>query len=233
MIAYKATRNFKCINQEYKVGKTYTADKMKICHYGFHFCQEMHNVLKYYQPTNDFVLLEIEVLGAIETEYHKSVTDKFKVLRVVPREEYTDAMNEGCDSYKYDENNNLISIKFSSRVTSSYEYDERGNCISQKYSDDDRKTVYEYDERNNRISTTYPDGRKSIYEYDERGNRISETNSTGYKWRFGYDDRNNMVSATYPSGTTYEYEYDDQNNQISITCDGVKTICEVAIITEE
>ena len=209
MIAYKATRNFKCFNQEYKVGKTYTSDRMKICKHGFHFCQKMDNVLNYYEPSSDFILLEIEILGKVETWVDKSVTDKLKVLRVIPFEEYTDSMKSRFPVY---------------------EYDERGNLISEIHPDG-FKTTYEYDEKNNKIAATFPSG---TYEYDERGNQIAITSSDGKKYTYEYDDRNNMISTTYPNGGKYIYEYDERNNQISSTHpNGKKFTYEYAVITEE
>jgi len=212
MIAYKATYDFKCRNQEYKVGKTYTSDKLEICKHGFHFCQKMEDVLDYYNPLKDFVLLEIEVIGKIETKNTKSVTDKFRVIRVIPFEEYTDSLKSRFPTYEYDERNNRISVTLP----------------------DGSKYTYEYDERNNRKSMTYPSGTKCIYEYDDRNNMISETYSHGKRYTFEYDDRNNMISETYPSGKKYTFEYDDRNNKISTTySNGVKITYAPAVITEE
>ena len=185
MIAYKATYNFKCRNQEYKIGKTYTSDRMEICKHGFHFCQKMEDVLNYYSNSSNFILLEVEILGKIETIQDKSVTDKLKVLRVIPFEEYTDSMK----------------TQFST-----FEYNERNNLISTTYPNGDKYT-FEYDERNNRISETNPYGDKYTFEYDERNNKISMTNPNGDKYTFEYDERNNKISTTYPNGDKYTFEY--------------------------
>jgi YD repeat-containing protein len=206
MIAYKATYNFKCLNQEYKVGKTYTSDRMKICAFGFHFCQKMEEVLNYYDPSSDFILLEVEILGKIETKDDKSVTDKLKVLRVIPFEEYTDTMKSRFPKYEYDERNNLISETYPSGKKWTYKYDERNNRISETHSSGNKYT-YKYDERNNLISMTYLNGAKTTYEYDERNNRISETNPDGVKTTYEYDERNNKISKTHPSGVKQTFEY--------------------------
>jgi len=216
MIAYKATRNFKCINQTYRVGKTYTSDRMEICKHGLHFCQKMDNVLNYYDSSDDFILLEVEILGKIETNEDKSVTDKLKVLRVIPFEEYTEWVKSRFPKYEYDERNNMISVTSPSGNKYTYEYDERNNKISETYPSGNKYT-YEYDERNNMISATYPSGNKYTYEYDERNNKISETYLSGNKVTFKYDDRNNKISETHPSGNKYTYEYDERNNKISET----------------
>jgi len=233
MIAYKATYNFKCRNQEYKVGKTYTADRMKICEHGFHFCQKMEDVFNYYNPSSDFILLEIEILGNVHTEGDKSVTDKLKVIRVIPEEEYTEWMKSWFPIYEYDKRNNKISKTYPDGDKWTFEYDERNNRISQTYPNGEKYT-FEYDDRNNKISETYPNGKKYTYEYDDRNNKISETYPNGEKYTFEYDDRNNKISETYPNGEKYTFEYDDRNNNISLTySSGEKYTFEYAVITEE
>ena len=233
MIAYKATYNFKCRNQTYKVGKTYTSDRMKMCEHGFHFCQKMEDVLGYYSPNNDFILLEIEVLGKIETRGDKSVTDKFRVLRVIPQEEYTEYMkkqfpirkyNERGNvifestifsevTFQYDERNNKISETSTTYGTITYKYDKRNNLISEESVS--YKVKHTYDERNNRITTEWDNGDTVTFKYDERNNKISK-NSTSYGTiKYKYDKRNNLISETYPSGRRYEYAYDDRGNRIS------------------
>jgi len=253
MIAYKATYNFKCRKQEYKVGKTYTSDRMSICEYGIHFCWDMHNVLNHYSPREDFILLEIEILGKVETTDDKSVTDKIKVLRVVPEDEYTDKMKSTLSQWQFDDRGNMISrTDVYGRVTK-FEYDERNNKISTMYSNGN-KYIFEYDERNNKIATTLPSGLKHIfkyndrnrliyekhvdgseysYEYDDRNNLILyETDS--HKYVYEYDDRNNCISQTDKNGNQTVYEYDERNNLISSTLsDGLKVTYTVAIITEE
>ena len=158
MKAYKATSNYKCRGQEYKVGKTYSSDKMKICRHGIHYCNELKDTLNYYFYSKDLVMLEIEVLGSIESYEDKSVTDKIKVLRVVPRDEWN------VTGLEFDERYNKISMEHSSGDKYLYEYDERGNMISETYPSGD-KYLYEYNERNNMISVTYPSGDKYLYDF--------------------------------------------------------------------
>ena len=157
MKGYKATYNMKCLDFIFEVGKTYEIEgELEICRNGFHFCRKMEYTANYYPPTNTFILLEVEALGDIQHGGDKSVTSRIKILRVVPKEEYT---------FK----------------TYEYEWDDRGNMISEttpcglKYS-------YEYDDRNNKISRTYPSGRSYSYEYDDQNNMISMTTPDGYKY---------------------------------------------------
>jgi hypothetical protein len=121
MKGYKASYNGKCMNQHYKVGKTYRLWQFwrnpKICEYGFHFCQKPDDVLKYYSILcNDFTLFEIEALGKIATRDDKSCTNKIKIVRIIPKEEYDDIFQN--NKFRFDEYGNLIYYKNSS----GYEY---------------------------------------------------------------------------------------------------------------
>jgi YD repeat-containing protein len=127
MKGYKATKNMKCRDLTYEVGKTYSIDQLEICFHGFHFCQDMKDVLNYYEHSEDFVLLEVEALEEIITRGDKSVTDKMKIIRVVPIEEYTFPVNK----YEYDASGNVISETLPSGGVYKYEYDASGNKISE------------------------------------------------------------------------------------------------------
>ena len=183
MIAYKATYNYKCRNQTYQVGKTYTSDKLKICQHGMHYCNKMEDTLNYYETNKDFILLEVEILGDVETRQDKSVTNKLKVLRVVKFDEYTNSMKSRFAVYEYDDRGNKISVTFPNGSKRIFEYDDRGNMISMTYADGDKYT-FEYDNSGNNISATYPSGYKITYEYDSSGNKISETYPSGHKHTF-------------------------------------------------
>jgi len=97
MKAYKAAREYRHHEIKFEVGNTYTfhgnldpnehgLNYYKIPRYTFCACQWR----------NDFKLLEVEVLGEFinndkESEgskLHNSVTDKMKITRVVPKEEF-------------------------------------------------------------------------------------------------------------------------------------------------
>jgi YD repeat-containing protein len=191
MKGYKATKNMKCRDLTYEVGKTYSIDQLEICFHGFHFCQDMKDVLYYYEHSEDFVLLEVEALEEIITRGDKSVTDKMKIIRVVPIEEYTFPVNK----YEYDASGNVISKTLPSGGVCKYEYDASGN----------------------KISETDPYGYVYKYEYDASGNKISQTNPYGYVCKYEYDASGNVISKTDPDGDVYKYEYDASGNKISET----------------
>lgn len=188
--AYKATYNLKCRNQTYKVGKTYESDKLKICKHGFHYCSKMGDVLFHYNPTKDFVLLEVEILGNVidDEEYdHKSVTDKMKVIRIIPLDEYSEEMKLQFPKFEYDDLGKVIR---ETRVD--------GEVIS-----------YEYDDRNNTVSKTYLDGYKISYEYDALNNLTTEIYPNGRAIMFFYDDSNNRIAFTYPGCDKYCVDQDN------------------------
>ena len=210
MKGYKATKNMKCLDLTYEIDKTYSINRLNICSHGFHFCQNMKDVLNYYNYDDNFVLLEVEALGETITQGDKTVTDCIKIIRVIPKEEYTFEIPKpeiDHNIYEYDGRGNKISATDPRGYKWSYEYDDRNNMISTT-SPDGYTISYEYDDRNNKISETYPDGRKTSWKYDDRNNKISVTFPDGDKWSLEYDDRNNMISVTYPSGNKYSYEYD-------------------------
>lgn len=88
---WKATRNMKCRDMEYEVGKTYylsPGESLELCYNGFHFCQTQQDVLGYYAYDSKFVLLEVEAFGKVITRRDKSVAERIKIVRVVPRDEW-------------------------------------------------------------------------------------------------------------------------------------------------
>ena len=177
MIAYKGTRNMSQDGITFEVGNTYEVENLTRNTNLFIFHKNKTSCPGYYTIDDNFVLLEIEVLGDIDWFSEEGHTNKMKVLRVVPESEYTFLYNK-------------------------YEYDDRNNLISEKHTDG-YSMVYEYDDRNNKIAATRisETGYKITYEYDERNNKISETQSNGRKYLYEYDDQNNVISKVSPDKT--------------------------------
>lgn len=207
---YKATYNMKCINLTYEVGKTYEIDDMEMCWHGFHFCQKMEDVLEYYHFSSNFVLLEVEALGGIETEGNKSVTNKMKVLRVVPEEEY----NFDFKNMEYDSKGNLTHFKNSGGYERWNVYDSDGNMIYCEDSDG-YKSWHEYDVDGNQIYCKFSNIHESWNEHDLNGNTICMKTANGDKTRFVYDNNGDMIYVKYFNGVERWYEYDSKGNAIS------------------
>ena len=58
-------KDLKCKNFQFKIGETYQADRVKICEYGFHFCENGLDVISYYEPSSS-IYCEVEGDGKIE-----------------------------------------------------------------------------------------------------------------------------------------------------------------------
>jgi len=190
MIAFKGTDNFQCINKTYEVGKTYYYNKeLIICKQGLHFCQKLENVHWHYHLFNpQTVVLKIEVLGKIINNGDKSVTNKFKVLEIIPNNQYHRYSNNvtknsikiilknSWKKYKFDKNNNEIYFENSDGYWEKRKYDKNNNviyyensygyCSKRKY-DKDRNEIY-YEDSN---------GYWEKKRYDKNGNEIYYKNS--------------------------------------------------------
>lgn len=181
-IGYKATYNMVSHNNFlYQVGKTYIHDgEIKPCNSGFHYCPVMKDVLNYYNPDNEFVLLEIEILSDnIVKDEDKSVTDKIKVLRIIPVEEHKLFTWENNKMYykskegdeywrEYDSDGRLLHFKLKCFDGSNYEswreYTANGCQKYHKVIDDgrlSRESWQVYDPAGNEVKRFY---KKEEYE---------------------------------------------------------------------
>ena len=151
MIGYKGTTNGKCRSLIYEVGKTYTFNgQIQLCAHGFHFCKNFEDVHNYYAFNDiDTKIFEIEVLGDVLEDGNKSVSNKIKILREIPKTEWSSL----CKLIKYEEKDNIIKLSnptLPNDIWAAFEYDEKGNCIRFEDSDGDLKK-YEYDQEGNCI----------------------------------------------------------------------------------
>ena len=180
--AYKATYNMKCETLTYEVGKTYIFDNEIIpCRQGFHACKNPEHTLLYYPYNKDFKLLEVKVLGEIIEQEDKIVTNRLKVLRVVPEEETLKLLNikieleknnkiichkkiDGTEYWQeFDENNNLVHFKNSDNFEYWQKFDKNNNLIHFKVNDD-YEQWREYDKNNNLIYSINSDDCEGIYD---------------------------------------------------------------------
>ena len=189
MKAYKASYNGKCINITYEVGKTYTLKgKIKMCNSGFHFCIDPKDVLNYYPYKKDFVIFEIEVEdNNYLTEGNKSVTNSFKVIRKVTKEEYPQ----------------LLDIKVDSKGNKIWYKDSRGYEIN-----------YKYNSKGNKVWEKASNGFESNYKYNSRGNVIWYKDSNGFEWNYKYNSKGNKVWEKASNGFEATYQYDLKGNKI-------------------
>jgi hypothetical protein len=183
---YKATYDYICINHKFEIGHSYELSHKPIpCQYGFHYCVNPKDVLHYYPIQHKFRLLEIEDLGESITEGDKSVTNKIRIIREVPKEEYYPLFGIVNNKLKFVNIFGCLEKR---------EFDERNNCIYYEKSNGDWQK-YTYDERNNKIRYEESGGYWVKHEYDERNNQIYYEDSNGYWDKYTYDVNNNYLKT--------------------------------------
>jgi len=237
MIGYKATYNGKCKNILYEVGQTYILKgELVMCIRGFHFCQDLIDVFRYYPPNKDIKVFKVEALGNIETEYNKSVTDKIKILEEVDlsnliverngEKKYFDdkgnLIKQECSSgywekFEYDSNNNRIKEVNANGFLIEWKYDENSNLIRKECSDCSW-VKYEYNENNKCIKEEHSNSFWIKYEYDSNNNTIKYEDSYDYCVKYEYDFNNNKIKCVDSNGFWRKYEYDSNNNFIEEKC---------------
>ena len=181
---YKASENGVCRGMLYEVGKTYTLDEPAIlCQCGYHYCEKIDDTLTYYPYTNGVTkIFEIEDLGLGESLYDKSVTNKIRIVREIPLEEWNGLMK--CN--KFDDAGNLILYKTEGLCWRQYEYNTYGDTIKYSTYDGYWKTT-EYDVNRNKIRFEECDGTWVKWEYDQDGQQTRYENSSGYWETWEYD----------------------------------------------
>jgi YD repeat-containing protein len=165
MIGYKATYNYKCRGQLYEIGKEYKMDhKPILCTVGFHYCKAARSVLRYYDYSLDFKLLEIDDLSEdTDSSGDKSCTNHIKIIR-----EITDP----------DELLNLLNVY--------YAFNKMGNILTYKHSNGFSQQ-YTYDEHGHELTCKESSGYWRERTYDENGRELTFRNSNGYWREYSYN----------------------------------------------
>jgi RHS repeat-associated protein len=114
-------------------------------------------------------------------------------------------------TFEYDANGNLTTIKLGSETIASFTYHRDGSIATSSGRGAPKRTF-----------TYHPDGRvKSIanalgeatqFEYEGRGNLIREVNSLGGVVVRSYDSQDRLISLTDPVGGVTRYEYDKKGH---------------------
>jgi hypothetical protein len=132
---YKGTYNYVCRGHEFKIGETYElSGKPLPCFYGFHYCKNAKDVLKYYPHQYNFKLLEIEDLGDSETEYDKTVTNKIRIVREIT--DQNELLNLIGFYVEYNMFGNVTYYKSSDGYWQKNIYDENNRLIKSSSKDD-------------------------------------------------------------------------------------------------
>jgi hypothetical protein len=213
-IAYKATKNMKCLNLTYEVGGLYEIDNIKMCSHGFHYCENMIDVLDHYEPSKDFVLLEIEILSEnVIKDGNKSVTDKIKVLRIVPQSEHK--------LFETDGNGNVVFYKKSCGYICKQTFDERNNLLAREDSGG-FSFKQTFDIRNNLLIHESSTGFSFKQTFDIRNNLLTYENSNHYSFKQTFDIRNNLLMHEDSDNYSCKQTFDERNNLLSCENSGGK-----------
>ena len=143
MIAFKGTKNFQCKDMKYEVGETYNYDKeLILCKQGYHFCKKLENINSYYPLFSpETIILKIEILGDIIDNSTKSVTNKFRVLEIIPKNKYylyskkltknsIKFINDNIwEKIKFNKNGYVAYFENSFGFWQKYKYDKNNNLI--------------------------------------------------------------------------------------------------------
>lgn len=101
-------KGFKAFNRDltsmncfqFEVGKTYCHNgPVAICQSGFHFCQDLIDLDKYYSFSNDIRVCEVEASRQIYHLGNKSVCSELKIIRELPFEEWTEVVLGRADPF--------------------------------------------------------------------------------------------------------------------------------------
>lgn len=188
MIAYKSDYN--C-----KIGKIYSLDRklgIGIKDEEFIFYKKIEDMECKMVQNKNIKIIEIQIIGDIITKLTnrpnrieiKYITNKFKVLREVPKEEW-----KNC---KFDKNNNLTYYKSSN-----------GYWIKQEFDENNNNTYYENS-----------NGHWSIQKFDKNNNEIYHEHSTGFWRKRKYDQNNNEIYYENSKGIWVLKEFDQENKEI-------------------
>lgn len=79
-----------CRGYQFEVGKTYEIDNdkpLRTCdNSGFHFCNKLDNVFRYY-PYDECRVFEVQAVGEVVTKHDKSTTKKLRIVRELTKED--------------------------------------------------------------------------------------------------------------------------------------------------
>ena len=217
---YKASNNGVCLDMTYEVGHTYRKhSKPILCEFGFHYCKKIDDVFEYYPYQKGVTkIFEIEDLGETLTEDDKSVTNKIRIVREIPFEEYENLFKY----YTFDENRNQIRRDYPDGAWETLEYDANGSKIRYEDSNGELET-YEYDTKGNKIRYENSEGGWVTWKYDSTGHKIRMDNSGGHWIIWEYDVDGNMALEEDSSGYWTTWVYDSKGNVLSYKC-GRKTL---------
>ena len=186
---YKASNNGFCKHIKYTVGNTYNQIDEEtyeigdiyidleypiMCNYGFHYCLDIDDTLSYYKyergVTKFFEILDV---GEGYSNTDKSVTNRIRIMREIPLDEYNTLFKRNT----FDDRGNIIEKREEDEVWSKFIYDENNNLLLY-YTSNGYWKMCTYDHQNRIIRSDYYNGYWNTWYYNEDGTR--KCNDTGH-----------------------------------------------------
>jgi hypothetical protein len=212
---YKATYNYKCLDQIYEIGQEYKTNETPIlCERGFHFCNIAKNVLEYYPIEPSFKLLEIEDLNPNDTvnKGNKSCSNHIKIIReIVDSNELFELLGQ---AKTFDENGRELTFKGSSGYWHERTYDLNGRELTFK---DSNGYSHERTCDLNGRELTFRNSNGHWYErtYDLNGKELTYKESGGFWRERTYDSDGQELSYKDSMGYWCERTYDPDGKELS------------------
>jgi hypothetical protein len=185
---------------EFKVGKTYeVTGKPELCSNGFHFFRKQDLCFGIDYHGEGTILCEIEVLGAVKQDTFKLCTNKMKIVRRIPKKEWSKLLD------KQNNSGNRNSGNYNSGNRNSGDYNSggcnSGGCNSGHYNSGNYNSG-DYNS-GNRNSGDYNSGYYNSGDYNSGGCNSGNYNSGDYNsgyYNSGYYNSGNRNSGDYNSG---------------------------------
>lgn len=209
---YKATINYKCRDQVYKVGETYKLkDEPFICNVGFHYCIKAKDTLKYYSWEPGFKLIEIiDLAKSSHRSYDKVATNKMKVLREITDPKELVKLMGFYNSYDKKTGEKTVIDKLTRKV-----YDKYDRIITHEVIGNSERRFY-YPYKNNECGKTtiyFKDKYQETF-YTRDGRKKKETNfQTGLVTTYTYQNTKYgtvLKSEVSSDGTSIRYNHNEQ-----------------------
>lgn len=81
-------KDLKCLNYQFKMGENHKIEgKIGLCFKGFHFCERLTDVFKYYAHNDSNIFCEVEPSGDIIKGGDKHCSNNLKIIRQLSEEE--------------------------------------------------------------------------------------------------------------------------------------------------
>lgn len=136
-------------------------------------------------------------------------------------------------SFRYDEEDQLVTQTDAEGNVTQYAYDAPGNRVAMTDANG-HVTEYEYDAANRLIRETFPDVTDSVtgfpvsytveHRYDANGNVVETVDENGHSTRYSFDKDDKLVMVEDANGIKTVFEYDSRHNRTAVVIGADATV---------